>query len=148
MSAFIDPDATRVVDLPECYCPGSPHDHDSVTVRAQYGYGDVLTLASVHTAAGRIDPMAERAKLLEVGITSWTFTDSDGQPVPVGLPMILLLRDDIVQPIAAAIDDAYQQSTPPVPNPSSGQSRPSSAASLTALPNRATRRAARRSTSK
>lgn len=148
MSAFIDPDATRVVELPECYCPNTPHDHDTVTIRAQYGYGDVLTLASVHTAAGRIDPMAERAKLLELGIREWTFTDSSGDPVPIGLPMILLLREDIVAPIAAAIDDAYQQSTPPVPNPSSGRSQPSSAGSSTALPNRATRRAARRSTSK
>lgn len=148
MSAFINPEATQVVDLPTCYCPGSPHDHDSVTIRSQYGYGDVLELAKVHTAAGYIDPMAERARLLDLGIKSWTFVDDKGEPVPLGLPMILLLRSEIVEPIAVAIDAAYSASDVPLPNPSSGRSQPSSPASSTASPNRATRRAAARSTSK
>lgn len=148
MSAFIDPAATAVVDLSACYCPATPHDHDSVTIRTEFGYGDVLTLASVHTAAGRLDPMAERAKLLELAIRDWSFVDADGEPVPVGLPMILLLREDIVAPVAQAIDEAYQKATEPVPNASSGRSQPSSPESSTASPNRATRRAARRSTSK
>jgi len=146
MSAFVNPDATTDVARERCYCSGSPHEHDTVTIRTQYGYGDLLELGRVH-ANGRIDPMLERAKLLELGIKSWSFVDDKGQPIPVGLPMILLLQQDVVQPIAVAIDEAYQASDPPVPNPSSGRSAPSSPASSTASPNRATRRA-KRSTSK
>lgn len=146
MSAFIDPEARDTVVLSRCYCPGEPHENDTVVVRAQYGYGDVLELARVHT--GRLDPMAERAKLLELGIVEWSFVGKDGQPAPIGLPMILLLHPEIVEPIAQRIDELYQESAPPLPNSSSGPSRPSSPESSTASPNRATRRAARRSTSK
>jgi hypothetical protein len=148
MPAFIDPEATKVVDLPACYCPESPHDHDTVTIRAQFGYGDVLELARVHTSIGHIDPMAERAKLLELGIVSWSFVDKSGEPVPLSLPMILLLHSEIVEPIAEALDLAYQESAPPLPNPSSGRSQPSSRASSAASPNRAQRRAKKPSTSK
>lgn len=148
MPAFVDPEATRVVDLPACFCPGTPHERDTVTIRSEYGYGDVLELARVHTATGRIDPLAERAKLLELGIVAWSFLDAKGEPIPVSLPMILLLQPSIVEPIAEAVDTAYTESTPPLPNPSSGRSQPSSRASSTASPNRAQRRAARHSTSK
>ena len=147
MPAFIDPEATKVVDLPDCYCPDKPHDHDRVTIRAQYGYGDTVDLARVHTDLGRIDPMAERVKLLEIGIRDWTFTDGS-KPVPVTRDAILLLQQPIVAFISEAIDNAFTESAPPVPNPSSGRSQPSSPASSTASPNRAMRRAAKRSTSK
>lgn len=148
MGAFVDPAATKVIDLPACYCPNTPHDHDRVTIRTQYGYGDMLELAKVHTLAGRIDPMAERARLLELGIREWTFLDDKGDPIPLGLPMILLLQPHIVEPIASAIDAAYEESSAPVPNPSSGPSPQPSPETPPASPNRATRRATRRSTSK
>lgn len=148
MPAFIDPDAREVVELSECFCPGTPHEKDTVTVKAQYGYGDLIELAKVHAVAGRIDPMAERAKLLEIAITDWSFVDKDGEPIPVGLPMILLLNQSIVGIVAQRVDQLYQESAPPLPNPSSGRSQPSSQASSTASPNRALRRAAARSTSK
>lgn len=148
MSAFVDSEATEDIDLPWCVCPNKPHDHDTVTIRTQFGYGDVMQLAKVHTSAGKVDPMAERAKLLELGIRGWSFVGEDGAPVPVGLPMILLLRPSIIEPIAEAIDDAWQKSDEPLPNASSGRSRLSSLASSTALPSRAIRRAAKRSTSK
>lgn len=170
MSAFIEPDKTQVIPLqahhggcerkrkknplpdctcpPVCYCPGTPHHQDTVTIRTEYGWGDLLELSRVHTIAGFIDPMGERARLLELGIAAWTFVGSDGEPVPLGLPMILLLKQSIVEPIAEAIDEAYRASDVPLPNPSSGRSQPSSPESSTASPNRATRRAVRRSTSK
>jgi hypothetical protein len=142
MSAFIDPEATEVVDLPVCYCPGAPHDHDTVTIRTQYGYGDLLELTRVHMN-GRLDPMAERAKLLELGIKGWSFTDEEG-PVEVNPRNILRLSQAVVEPIVTAIDLAYNSSTPPVPNASSGRSQPSSPARSTASTNRATRRRAKR----
>jgi hypothetical protein len=146
MSAFANPESTQVVDLDTCYCPNNNHDHDTVTIRTDFGYGDIMTLGRVHTDAGRIDPMAERAKLLELAIVSWSFVGDEGEPVPLGLPMILLLKPSIVEPLAEAIDDAWQAATVPVPNGSSGRSRPSSLATLPASTNRAGRRAAKRST--
>jgi hypothetical protein len=140
MSAFIDPEATEVVDLPVCYCPGAPHDHDTVTIRTQYGYGDLLELTSVHMN-GRLDPMAERAKLLEIGIRAWTFID-DGGPVEVTPANIRRLSQVVVEPIVTAIDLADASGS--VPNGSSGRSQPSSPASSTASTNRATRRRAKR----
>lgn len=148
MSAFVQPDATEDFALSECHCPGTPHDHDTVTLRTEFAYADLMALGKVHTDLGRIDPLAERAKLLEIGIRGWSFVDDEGEPVPVSLPMILLLKPQIVEPIAVHIDELYQASTEPLPNGSGGQSRRSAPVSLAAYPNRATRRAAKRSTSK
>jgi len=141
MTAFANPAATAVVDLDTCYCPNEPHDHDTVTIRTQFGYGDIMDLSRVHTNAGRIDPMAERAKLLELAITEWSFVGEEGESVPLGLPMILLLKPSIVEPIAEAIDAAWSAATVPVPNGRSGQSRGSSPVTLLASTNRAQRRA-------
>ena len=146
MTAFADPAATAVVDLDTCHCPNQPHDHDTVTIRTQFGYGDIMDLGRVHTNAGRIDPLAERAKLLELAITEWSFVGEEGEPVPLGLPMILLLKPSIVEPIATAIDDAWQAANVPLPNGSSGRSRGSSPVTLPASTNRAQRRATKRST--
>jgi hypothetical protein len=148
MTAFADPAATAVVDLDSCYCPNEPHDHDTVTIRTQFGYGDIITLGRVHTEAGRIDPLAERAKLLELGIVEWSFVGEEGEPVPLGLPMILLLKPSIVEPIAEAIDDAWQAATVALPNGSSGPSLPSSPETVPASTNRAQRRASKRSAPK
>ena len=146
MSAFIDPEATETVDLPACWCPNQPHDHDTVTIRSEYGYGDLLELTRVHMA-GKLDPMAERAKLLELGIKAWSFVDEDG-PVEVTAANIARLHQPVVEPIVVAIDLAYNSSAPSLPNASSGRSRPSSPASSTASTNRATRRLAKRSTTR
>lgn len=147
MSAFIDLEATEDFALSACHCPDQPHDHDTVTIRTQYGYGDLLELSKVHTF-GKVDPMGERAKLLQLAIVGWSFTDAAGEPVPVDLPHILMLRQDVVEPIVVRVDEHYESSRAPVPNGSSGPSAPSSQAKVPASPNRAQRRAAKRSTPK
>lgn len=161
MPAKIDRDATATIDFP-CPCDGSPHEVDSVTIRSQYGYGDLLdvqasamryvpvkqddgtvTLQSIH------DSTLEHYALLEMAVQSWTFLDGT-EPLPVTPAAIRALRPDIGEAIATEVNGHYLASIKgqTLPNPSSGQSQPSSLASLTASPNRAQRRAAKRSTSK
>jgi len=145
MSAFIEPTAIEVFDLDACYCPDQPHAHDTVTIRTQYGYGDLLELSRVHTF-GKVDPMGERLKLLELSIVGWSFTDADHQPVPVSRDTILLMRQNVIEPIVLRVDQHYETSRSPVPNASSGPSAPSSPAKVPASLNRAQRRAVKRST--
>lgn len=147
MSAFVDLEATEEFALSECFCPGTPHPNDTVTLRKEWSYSDILALGKVHTDLGRIDPQAERAKLLELGIVGWSFVGKDGEPAPVSLAMILLLKPSIIEVVAERIDELFDASRE-LPNRSGGQSQPSPRASLAAFPNRAQGRAAKRSTSK
>jgi hypothetical protein len=146
-----DPNATQTLDLPWELCSPKPdgthhHEHDTIDLRTQYVYADTLQLAGVHMN-GHIDPSSERYELLKIGIRGWSILDSDGEPLDVGPATILMLPPTAGSWIAERIDEFYVKSDVILPNPSSGQSPPSSPASLTASPNRATRRA-RRSTSK
>lgn len=150
---MIDPEATEVVPLPWELCKPKPdgsrwHDSDTVTVRTEYGYGDTVELARVHTDAGRIDAMGERVKLIEIGLKDWSLVGPDGAPIPVTLDNLMRLPPNAGQYIAQQIDERFSASDVPVPNDSSGRSQPSSLASSTASPNRAQKRAAKRSTSK
>jgi hypothetical protein len=147
-----DPNATQTIELPWELCKPKPdgsrwHEHDTVELRTEYVYADTLQLANVHAQAGRIDPGAERYELLKIGIRGWSILDTNGMPLDVGAATILMLPPTAGSWIAERIDEFYIASDVTLPNPSSGQSAPSSLASLTASPNRATRRA-KRSTSK
>lgn len=119
---MIDPDATAVIDLPWEVCKPKAdgtrwHEHDTVTIRTEYGYGDTVQLARVHTLAGRIDPMAERVKLLEIGVRDWSLVDADGKPIPVGAATILLLPSKVGEFIGERIDEFYATADDELPNP-------------------------------
>jgi hypothetical protein len=148
-----DPNATQTVDLPWELCKPKPdgtrwHEHDTVELRTEYVYADTLQLAGVSLQSGAfIDSMAERYELLKIGLKGWSILNPDGTPLDLGPATILMLPPTAGGWIAERIDEFYSASDVTLPNPSSGQSPPSSPASLTAFPNRATRRA-KRSTSK
>lgn len=149
MSAFVDDAQVEPFDLPTCYCPGKPHEHDTVTLRTEYSYGDLIELGRVVVSdLGKLDAMGERVKLLQLGVVGWNFVDAAGEPVPIDIVTLLKLKSSIAVPVMQRIDELYQASSEPLPNASSGRSQPSSPESSTALPNRAMRRAAARSTSK
>ena len=154
---MIDPTATVPVPI-RCPCPpvdGEPRhpDGDSVDVRSQFGYGDSLALAkkSVQYRVGLdkdqqaivlpyTDAFLQHETLLELAIKSWTIVTESGEPLPVGLPTILMLPEDIGNVIAERINELYEASKATVPNVSGGQSPATSPETSPAAPNRATRR--------
>lgn len=129
--AFIDPNATE--DL--------PIDGDTVTIRTEFGQGDIneITRAMV-PSPGIFDSSAARWKLLELGIKRWSYDR------PVTLDNILLLHPEVADRIANRLDELYEASRSSLPNPSGAPSRLGSPATGSAGPNRAMRRAAKRST--
>jgi hypothetical protein len=86
-------DATATVVLGECRCPGRPHDEDTAEVYLELPW-DVL---------------------VDVGLLS------AGDPVPTA--MITRLRADRLDPIAAAVNAAYERAQAPLPNASGAPSR-------------------------
>lgn len=155
---MIDPAATHPVEV-RCLCPGAPHPSDTITVRSEYGYGDALKLAKaavqyrvVQNKKGEPvvlpyeDAFLQEEALLALGVKAWTLLDADGNPVPVGLPTILLLPPDVGEQVSTAINALYEASKVPVPNGSGAPSRASTPGSSAARPNRATRRSKRPST--
>ncbi|MDP9145920.1 MAG: hypothetical protein M3N43_14725 [Actinomycetota bacterium] len=159
MSARIDPDATETIEIP-CPCEGTPHEIDIVTVRSEYGYGDLtdiqrasLRFIPSHNQDGSAtvvtvtDPEQEHYALLGIAVKAWTFLEDDGTPMTLDVATIRTLRDDIGNKIAARVNALYLDALKrqALPNPSGGPSPHSSPESSPAGPNRATRRATRRS---
>ena len=80
---FVSGDEPTPVALGECLCPGTPHpDGDTVWLRPELDVGSGFAVTVAMT--GESDGLTERLgrAYLEAGISSWTFLDGAGQPVP------------------------------------------------------------------
>ena len=148
----IDEKATEPLVLKRCYCEGSPHEPgDSVDIRTQYGYGDFKSIKKMGFANPSLNWDEELADLTLIvrAVTGWTFVLPDGEPLPISMATLRLLPEEVGEAILEKANEHFETSrkSGELPNPLGGQSQPSSPESLTASPNRATRRA-RRSTSK
>lgn len=160
---MIDPTATVPVPI-RCPCPpkdGEPRhsDGDIVDVRSQYGYGDSLKLAKASVqyrisvdkdnnplVVPYTDAFLQHETLLELAVQSWTIQTESGEPLPVGLPTILMLPEDIGNVLAERVNELFEASKATVPNGSGGQSPATSPETSPAPPNRATRRSRKPST--
>lgn len=152
MSAFVDPDAFEVVDLAHEYCPPKPdgsayHDHDTVEVRTQYAYGDLLFVTKLGQGTTGLmwDNEAATLGLLARAIRGWSFVHNDGSPVDIGLATIRLLHADVADKIAEVADRHYTASTVTLPNVSSAASPDSPPATPSASPKPRRRRSTSRS---
>jgi hypothetical protein len=150
MSAFANPDATEVIDLDREYCPPKPdgtpyHDHDSVTVKTDYSYGDLLFVSKLGQATPGIlwDNEMATLGLLSRAIRGWSFVDDEGKPVEIGLPMIRLLHAEVADKVAEVADRHYTESTTTLPNVSGAPSPASSPESRSASPKRKRKRSTR-----
>lgn len=103
------------VELESCHCDGTPHDHDTVWLRAEVtpdlgvaarsAIGDVVS-----QGIEKDDIMAVLGRVyLRHGIVRWTFTDAEGNPVPVTPNAAGSLKWEIAEPIADKADDLYSE---------------------------------------
>lgn len=111
MGIFASTDEVAV-DLEGCPCEGTPHDHDTVWLRAE------LTpdggIAATHLLdSGTIDAPtligAVGKTFLVHGVTRWTFVDEKGEPVPVTPWNVAHLDWEITRPLAEKADDLYAE---------------------------------------
>jgi hypothetical protein len=107
-------DATATVVLGECRCPGRPHDEDTAEVYLELPW-DVLV------DVGLLSGGAAYRRLVAGALVAWNLTDAAGDPVPTA--MIARLRADRLDPIAAAVNAAYERAQAPLPNASGAPSR-------------------------
>jgi len=126
-------DETRTVVLGECRCPGRPHEDDTAEVRTELPW-DVLVDVGLLTGG------AAYRRLVLGGLVDWNLLDADGDPVPV--EAVARLKADRIEPIAAAINEAFTRSQAPLPNGSGAPSRRSRRVS--ASPDQATRQPVKR----
>lgn len=116
-------DATTTVSLGDCRCPGTPHDEDTAEVLEELPW-DVLV------EVGMLDGIAAYRRLVLGCLVGWNLVDGDGKPVEITPAIVGRLRPDRLEPIAAAVNAAYQRAQAPLPNASgapSRRSRPGSA---------------------
>lgn len=100
------------VEMEGCRCHGSPHDHDTVYLRAELDpAGGFAAMAAINAAQVNPDVLQERIgrAYAEHGIVDWTFLDDDGEPVPVTKENIRRLSWDVIYPIADKGDDIYAE---------------------------------------
>lgn len=108
-------DETDTVEIGPCACPDRPHDIDTARVYRELPW-DVLT------EVGMLTGIAAYRRLVVGGIESWTFTDADGDPVPIHEDTVRRLRPDRMTPLASAINAVYERAKEPLPNVSSAPS--------------------------
>jgi hypothetical protein len=120
-------DGTRTVVLGDCRCPGRPHDQDTAEVHEELPW-DVLVDVGMLTGG------AAYRYLVLASLVSWNLTDADGDPVPVTAEYVRRLRPDRLDPIADAVNAAYERAQAPLPNGSGAPSRPSRRASASPDP--------------
>jgi len=118
-------DATATVVLGECRCPGRPHDEDTAEVYVELPWE---TLVDV----GLLSGAAAYRRLIAGALVAWNLVDAQGEPVP--LTEVSRLRYDRLDPIADAVNAAYQRAQAPLPNASGAPSRRSRRESASANP--------------
>jgi hypothetical protein len=107
-------DATTAVVIGECRCPGRPHGEDTAEVYMELPWE---VLVDVGTLSGA----AAYRRLILGALVSWNLTDADDEPVPVA--SVARLRSDRLEPIAVAVNTAYERARAPLPNASGAPSR-------------------------
>jgi hypothetical protein len=120
MSRFIDPTATRRVDLGLCDCPGTPHGTDWADIR------DRLSGIEVARFGGSSDD--EAAGIAAGYILAWSLLDDDGEPVAITGEAVALLDAATMTALSSALGGVVSESVT-VPNGSGAPSRPTSRAS-------------------
>lgn len=96
----------------ECPCEGTPHDRDTVWLRAELSPdGGLAASALMYGGAPSVETMTGnlgRVWLVH-GITRWTFVDDKGQPIPCNPFSISRLKWEIVRPVAEKADSLYAE---------------------------------------
>jgi len=134
MSRFADPNAVDTFEV-ACPCPGTPHDIDRITHRTQLGSGEIESAGAYGWQRGLAtagsawyDSAAALSMLIRTAVVRWTFTDGDGNPLPVSVRVADLLpeeiRDTLREVTSAASDEPESD-----PNVSAVRSRSSTRAS-------------------
>ena len=122
-------DATQTVVLGECRCPGRPHDEDTAEVYVELPW-------DVFVDVGLLSGAAAYRRLILGALVNWNFTDAEGAGVPVDAETIGRLRRDRLEPIAAAVNAAFERAQTPLPNAPGAPSRLSRRASASPNPTR------------
>jgi hypothetical protein len=109
-------DATATVVLGDCRCPGRPHDEDTAEVHVELPW-DVLVDVGILSGA------AAYRRLVLGALASWNLVDADGEPVAINAKTVGRLRQDRLDPIAGAVNAAFERARGPLPNASGAPSR-------------------------
>jgi hypothetical protein len=109
-------DATTTIALGECRCAGRPHEEDTAEVHVELPW-DVLV------DVGLLSGAAAYRRLVLGALVSWNLVDAEGEPVEITAAMVSRLRQDRLDPIAEAVNAAYERARAPLPNASGVPSR-------------------------
>lgn len=94
MSGWFAEDRTISVELGECLCPGTPHSTgDVVELRSELDLDGGLAVLSEFTSESKTSIVERLGRAyLRWGVSSWTFVDENGAPIPVTPERISRLR--------------------------------------------------------
>lgn len=131
MTRFVNPAATRTVDLGPCECPGTPHENDWAKVRAELSGSEI---ARIQQAPQTEDGLTEA---IIPFIPEWNLLSPSGDEWPVTADAISLLNAATLTAITNVLTEVLAESSR-LPNPSSApspaSSRGSASKTLKALP--------------
>jgi len=120
---------TAVVVIGECRCPGRPHAEDTAEVYIELPWEVLVDVGTLNGAAAY-------RRLVLGALVSWNLTDADGETVEISGETVGRLRQDRLDPIASAVNAAFERGRAPLPNASGAPSRLSRRASASPNPTR------------
>lgn len=121
MGNYVDPEATRPVELGPCRCPGSPHTVDTADIVVRFGYGERGRIRQVTRVSG-VEAGYQVAILL--GVKRWNLVLPDGSARDVDAEQIARLDETTVnrllddELLGAAFEDEPLPKGPGDPSPS------------------------------
>lgn len=138
-SNYVDPDATRPVDLGPCRCPVEPrpHERDSADVVVLFGEGQRGKIRQAGRLGGA-EALKQMAVLL--GVKRWSLVLPDGSVRPINAEQVERLDEGTVELLLrqGALDDAFAED--PFPKLLGAPSPNGSSASASRTPTTRTRR--------
>lgn len=129
MINYVDPDATRTLDLGPCRCPvePKPHVNDSADVIVRFPYG---ARARIDEASG----MQANLVAILLGVKRWTLVMPDGSARPIDTTQVYLLDEPTVLALCSDEGLGAAMKDEPVPKASGGRSRAGSRAKRSSTP--------------
>ena len=109
-------DATASVVLGDCRCSGRPHDEDVAEVYVELPW-DVLV------DVGLLIGAAAYRRLVLGALVSWNLVGADGEAIEINAATVGRLRQERLDPIASAVNAAFERARTPLPNVSGAPSR-------------------------
>jgi hypothetical protein len=112
MSHLVDRNKVKIVDLGPCECPGKPHDTDTVRIRENLSYADMLHIVDASNQ-GTLEAVWA---IFNSRVAGWSLLDEKGKPLALSRAVWQNLGSEVANKIQEAIGEMDSEDSNELPN--------------------------------